>query len=217
MFREDLERQSVAGFLDLAANDPHAIMEVPFWAWKEHHAAVTKLTHEHRKEEGVKFAWPLLRDVLPLCRCVFGGNSLEIAPRFQRIDVIPAFTGAKRRIYMTATLADDGILVSHFQADAGEIADPIRPKGAGDIGDRMILAPQEINPAITVDEVKSLAAEIAKTRNVVVIVPSTKRAEYWTDVARQILKRQNIGKGVESLKRGHVGLYVPKTPKARKV
>jgi hypothetical protein len=64
---------------------------------------------------------------------VFGGTGLEIAPRFLPVDAIPAFTAARRRIYMTATLADDGILVSHFQANADEIADPIRPKGAGNM------------------------------------------------------------------------------------
>ena len=34
---------------------------------------------------------------------------------------------------MTATLADDTILVSHFQADAAEVAKPIRPKGGGEL------------------------------------------------------------------------------------
>src|SRR5690606_26259944 len=131
----------------------------------------------------LEWAWPLLNECIPLCTCLFGGGKLEIAPRFVPIDRIPAFATAQRRIYMTATLADDTILVSHFQADAAEVSKPIRPKGGGDIGDRMILAPQEINPELTVEEIKSLASKIADDLNVVVIVPSKNRAAFWEDVA----------------------------------
>jgi hypothetical protein len=189
IFRDELERQSPVGVLDLEAEDPQSIMLVPFWAWNGHQKQIVKLLHEHRKDEDIKWSWPLLSDVIPLCQCVFGGGKLEISPRFLPIDAIPAFTGAARRIYMTATLADDGILISHFQADANEVTKPIKPQGGGDIGDRMILAPQEINPDITVDQIKNLAAKIAKKRNVAVIVPSAKRAEYWKDVANQTLDR----------------------------
>lgn len=120
MFRNELGRQSMAGLLDLEAGDPYAVAGVPYWAWKNHIDQVTQLVHTHRNDEGVKFAWPLLHDVIPLCHCVFGGSGIEIAPRFLPIDVIPAFTKAKRRIYMTATLADDGILVTHFQANGDD-------------------------------------------------------------------------------------------------
>ena len=80
---------------------------------------------------------------------------------------------------MTATLADDGILVTRLQANPNSIADPIKPKGAGEISDRMIIAPHELNDAITDDDVKALVVGVAKTRNVTVIVPSEKRADYW--------------------------------------
>jgi len=208
LFRDELQQQSPPGVLDVEAQDPHSIMLVPFWAWKDRQTEVVKLLHAHREDDAVKWPWPLLQEVLPLCQCIFGGGRLEIAPRLLPIDTIPAFTGAARRIYMTATLADDGVLISHFQADPNEVTDPIRPKGGGDIGDRMILAPQEVNPDITVGEIKALAAEIAETRNVAVIVPSAKRAEYWADVADQTLDRNNIGDGVEKMKVGHVGLSV---------
>lgn len=208
IFREDLRHQSPTGLLEIDSGDPNGIMAVPFWAWKDRQEEVLKLFHDNRNDEHIKFAWPLIKDVFHLCQCVFGGKELEIAPRFLPIDIIPAFTRARRRIYMTATLADDGILVSHFQADPAEIADTIRPKGAGDIGDRMILAPQEINPALAVDEIKAFVDFYAKYVNVAVIVPSSKRAAYWGDVAAQTLTQANIGDGVERLKAGHVGLSV---------
>jgi hypothetical protein len=109
---------------------------------------------------------------------------------------------------MTATLADDGILVSHFNADPVSASDPIRPKGVGDMGDRLILAPQEINPQITTLDVNAIASQIAKARNVVVIVPSFKAAAFWKDVAANTLDKTTIAGGLEKLKAGHVGLVV---------
>lgn len=208
LFEDDLGHQSPSMLLDVKAEDPTAIMNVPFWAWKDKQKKVTEILHPHRHDDNLKWPWPLVRDVLPLCQVAFGGGTVEIAPRFLPIDNIPAFTEAERRIYMTATLADDGILVSHFQANPNDIRHPIRPKSGGDIGDRMILAPQEINPKITVDEIKKLAAKKAKGINVSVIVPSNERAKYWADVADQTLTAENIEKGIEKLRTGHVGLTV---------
>ncbi|HEJ4097629.1 TPA: hypothetical protein SMN04_004094, partial [Pseudomonas aeruginosa] len=208
LFEEDLKTQSPSGLLDVKAQDASVVMTVPYWAWQDHEDEVLALLHAHRSSKELEWNWPLLSDSIPLCTCVFGGGRLEIAPRFVPIDRIPAFDSAKRRIYMTATLADDTILVNHFKADAAEVAQPIRPKGGGDIGDRMILAPQEINPDYTVEQIKELVSEIAEDLNVVVIVPSKPRAEFWGDVAAQTLDKDSIQNGVEKLKDGHVGLTV---------
>ena len=208
LFEEDLDQQSSSTLLDVKDNDPTAVMLVPFWAWVNKQKQAVGVLHPHRNDEDLKWPWPLMKDVLPLCQIAFGGGSLEIAPRFLPIDIIPAFTEAARRIYMTATLADDGILVSHFQADPAHILNPIRPKSGGDIGDRMILAPQEINPEITVDEIKALSAKKAETVNVCVIVPSHERAKYWSDIADQTLTADNIAVGTEKLREGHVGVTV---------
>lgn len=208
LFEEDLKTQSPSGLLDVKAQDASVVMTVPYWAWQDHEDEVLTLLHAHRSSKELEWNWPLLSDSIPLCTCIFGGGRLEIAPRFVPIDRIPAFDSAKRRIYMTATLADDTILVNHFKADAKEVAQPIRPKGGGDIGDRMILAPQEINPDYSVEQIKELVSEIAEDLNVVVIVPSKPRAEFWNDVADQILDKDSIENGVEKLKDGHVGLTV---------
>jgi len=138
----------------------------------------------------------------------FFPTRLEIKPRFLPIDTIASFSGASRRIYMTATLADDGVLVSHLQANPELIKNPVIPQGGGDIGDRMIIAPQEINTAITNEEIKALVAHLSKTRNVAVIVPSHARAEYWSEVSDQVLDSKNLTDGVEKMRSGHVGLTV---------
>lgn len=208
LFEEDLKAQSPAGLLDVKAHDPSVVMTLPYWTWQARQDDVIGLLHAQRTSKELEWSWPLLNECIPQCVCVFGGGRLEIAPRFLPIDRIPAFDSAQRRIYMTATLADDTILVSHFHANAAEVVKPIRPKGGGDIGDRMILAPQEINPDYTVEEIREFVSSIAKDRNVVVIVPSKQRVEFWKDVANQVLDKDSIHEGVDRLKAGHVGLTV---------
>lgn len=208
IFENGLKTQSSTNLLDLKANDPSAVMAVPYWEWQLHQDEVIALLHKYKNTKELEWNWPLIKDCIPLCSCIFGGSHLEIAPHFVPIECIPSFSDAKRRIYMTATLADDTILVSNFKADVAEVVQPIRPKGGGDIGDRMILAPQEINPIYSLDELKSLILDFATHLNVVVIVPSHKRMQFWSDVAHQTLDKNNIHEGVERLKKGHVGLTV---------
>ena len=208
LFEEDLKAQSPTGLLDIQAKEQNIVMMVPYWAWQAKRDEVTTFLHAERKSVELEWSWPLLSDCLSLCTCIFGGNTLEITPHFIPIERIPSFSAAQRRIHMTATLADDTILVSHFRADPAEVVKPIRPKGGGDIGDRMILAPQEINPDFSLEEIRDLVAKLAEEVNVVVIVPSTERAKFWKDVAKQILDKNSIQQGVDRLKKGYVGLTV---------
>ncbi|MFN4330053.1 MAG: helicase C-terminal domain-containing protein [Limnobacter sp.] len=208
LFENDLDHQSPTGLLDLRAKDSSIVMAVPYWSWQSRQKEVIALLHAQRTSSELEWSWPLLDECIPFCSCLFSGGKVEISPYFIPTDRIPSFAHARRRIYMTATLADDSILVGHFGADANEVNKPIRPKGGGDIGDRMILAPQEINPDFEIEDIRELISAIAKKLNVVVIVPSKERTRFWKDIANQILDKDNIQEGVQRLKKGLVGLTV---------
>ena len=78
----------------------------------------------------------------------------------------------------------------------------------------MILVPQEINTGLSDDEIKEFVARFCETENVVVIVPSGPRAEYWSDVASvgMILTADNIDEGVNTLRtsKGNLAVLVNK-------
>lgn len=205
---EDLKGYNPARFLDVEAGDPRAYMEVPFWSWDAHQNEILKALHESRADDDLQFTYPLLREVLPQCRCVIGGQNLEIEPYFPATDLIQSFRRAKRRIYMTATLADDSVISTHFGADPKKIAKPIVPTSSQSMGERMILMPQELNPDLTIAEVRTLLVDLAKKVNVVVIVPSALAAEGWGDDADQVLVGEAVVDGIENLRNGHVGLTV---------
>ena len=139
MFEQNLIQQNEYEKRSIETRGYGSFLQVPFWAWKDKASEVLKLFFEHKKEEGLDFSLPLIGGVLDLCRCLIATEGIHISPHCVPIDQIPSFNEAARRIYMTATLANDGILVSHFGADPTLIADPIKPSGVGVIGDRIIL------------------------------------------------------------------------------
>jgi len=213
LFRESIKQQSEVGLIELENGDPKANQMVPFWSWIDYKSDVIRLLHREKDNDGddyksLKFGWPLIKNNIDLCNCVIGSDFIEISPKFLPIHTIPSFQQAKRRIFMSATIADDSVLVSHFNIDPESINEAITPNSPNDIGERMIVVPQELNPAITDDELKVFYKNLSKTQNVVVIVPSYYRAEYWKDAADDILKSENLNNGVSRLKNGHVGLVV---------
>lgn len=208
-FTDVLDQQSQNALMDLSAGRRHALVPIPYWAWRDRQRRVLEILHPISNTKPHHFHWPLIADVLPLCRAVFTADGLEIAPTHLPIDILTGFAEAQRRVYLTATLADDGILVSDFAADAETIASPVAPANAGDIGDRLIVIPQEIVPDATEEQVRQLVAELAATQNVAVIVPSGPRAAAWSSYDPIVLDKDSIKAGVERLRSGeHVGLVV---------
>ncbi len=208
IIRESLSEQSSSKVLEIEAHDPVAQMRVPFWKWQKEADTIAKILYDYREDSELKFVWPLIKESIRLCQCNVGGGFLEISPTLLPIEMIPAFRAAKRRIYMSATISDETVFVADLQADENAIQNLIVPKTADDLGDRMILFPQAVNPKISDDELRDFFKEASKKYNVVVLVPSKKRAEFWAGKADLILDHDNIHTGVEKLNSGHVGLVV---------
>lgn len=200
LFDDDLNEQSPNGLLNLKERHQEAIQEIPFWAWQDKQERVLSILHPISEIEALKWGWPLVVDSLPLCTAVVTSDAFEIYPPFHPTEMLLGFARAKRRVYLTATLADDSVLVRHFGAAPESVSRPISPSSAGDIGDRMILVPQQLVPSATDEEVRDLVLDLAEKQNVVVIVPSRGRAEWWRAYAAQVLDRENIDQGIEQLR-----------------
>ena len=204
----EMKKQDYSKYLDIKGSDRRATMEVPYWTWIDQQEEITEILHNHKNDDQLKFTYPLLGSILAQCRCMINGQKLEIEPVYPPTDLVRAFSRAKRRIYMTATLGDDSVLVTHFKANPDMLSRSIVPKSSQSMGERMILLPQELNPEIDNNQIRGMLTEVAKRENVVVIVPSKPAAKYWEGVADQILVGQNVIEGVERLRTEHVGLTV---------
>jgi hypothetical protein len=210
MFDDDLRQQGLNALLDIREGDPTATpLRVPFWSWHDKREQVLHALRPHRADGVFEWSWPLIADILPWCQATVGTETIEITPLCPPIEKLPSFAEADRRIYLTATLADDSVLVTHFGANADSVAASIVPDSAADLGDRLIIAPQELNPAITHPEVRATARALANEHNVVVLVPSYRQAGLWSAEADGTVSTSaDITAVVERLKAGHVGLIV---------
>lgn len=206
LFDSELAAQSEPALRDIRENDLSAVLPVPFWAWADKQKAVLEILHPHRKDDELKFVWPLISEALPLCRVAVSASGVEIAPPCPPIEMIPSFARARRRIYLTATLADDSILVTHFGADPDLVRKPVTPHSADDLGDRMILTPSQTFPGLEEEKVRDFLHEQSETCNVVVIVPSRARAHLWGAAADAIHDAKTLQSGLAALREGHVGL-----------
>ncbi|HRC12389.1 MAG TPA: helicase C-terminal domain-containing protein [Dermatophilaceae bacterium] len=209
LFQTDLEAQGASTLLDIMDGDRSAVMRIPFWAWQNKSNGVLKVLHPLRGTPLLEWQWPLIRDHLPLCEATLTSSGLEIAPPLPPVQKFPSFTDARRRIYMTATLANDSSLVTHFAADATTVAEAIVPDSAADLGDRLVLVPQELVPDLSDGDLRTAVASIAITDNVVVLVPSWARAQEWAEVANETVSdSREIAAAVGRLQHGVVGLVV---------
>ncbi|UZD74108.1 DEAD/DEAH box helicase family protein [Bacillus siamensis] len=214
IFSDSIKQQSESRYLDIKEGDKNTQQLIPFWEWHKNYSRILELLHEKRNDnsEGNKslfFNWPLLKDNLELAECIITGQEFIINLDFTPIDVIPSFDQCPHRIFMSATIDDDSILVSHFNIDSTKIENCITPGNANDIGERMILIPQELNPKITEDELKQYYKYLSNKVNVIILVPSTYRSRYWNDVADVTVSSQDeMLSTVEKLKKQHVGLVV---------
>ncbi|MFF4924243.1 DEAD/DEAH box helicase [Kitasatospora sp. NPDC001261] len=220
LFATDLEQQSPKAWADVRAQDFTAVVRIPFWSWQARQSEVMAALHPHAGDDGIKFEWPLIADVLPLCAATVTSRGVELRPPCLPIAMIPAFDKAARRVYLTATLADDSILVTDLDADPKLVQRPVTPGSASDLGDRMILAPVALNRSLDDEAVRVLARQLADGDrdgdgipdappvNVVVLVPSTRASAAWAPYADRVHHVRDLEAGVAELKAGHVGLVV---------
>ena len=211
LFETDLRSQSYSTFIELQSNAIGAILRVPISGWAERQSNVIQLLqrlHLDEDDSTLQFSWPFLKDILPACQAIFSSESFEIHPLCPPTNNIVSLESADRRMYLTATLPDDSVLITHFGVSTEAAVKPISPSSAADIGDRLILSVRELDGSISDETIRQIVADLAKKYNVVVLVPSFRRASNWRDKAEHIVGADEIEDVVESLKRQHVGLVV---------
>ncbi len=214
IFKDTIKHQSESRLLELEDGDRGVQQLIPFWDWQEKIADVTKLLHARREDNSENnsslfYNWALIKDNLSLSDCIISSEEIVINLDFLPVEVIPSFNECPRRIFMSATIEDDTVLVSHFNIESTSVEAAITPKKANDIGERLIVIPQEINPEITDNELKGYFKSLSGNKNVVVLVPSEYRSRFWDDVADVVVKEQrDLIRTTQRLKDGHVGLVV---------
>lgn len=207
LFASELEQQGVGTFADLENGKRDAMLPVPYWAWTAKESEVAGVLSAHADKKSIKFAWPLLRDRLKYCQCIFTGAAVEIEAPVAPLDDFGSYARAKHRIFMSATVTDDSFLVKGLQLSPATISAPLVYEKETWSGEKMLLIPSMMHEAL--DRAKMVAwlapvhAELKF--GIVALVPSFARTKDWGAYGSKVLDAKNVSDAVTALKKGQFG------------
>jgi len=196
IFRQSFKEIDKLGtFDDVLSGSEFAVLEIPYWEWLNHIDTV----REKLRHKSDDFAWPLLRDHLKVCHAFISKDSFSISPIQPMVDLFPTFEEAPRRIYMSATISDDSDIVSTFNAKIQSENTRLKSRSLAGISERMILMP-DLMPFKTTDVITKILEWTTQRFSSVILVPSSKKAEKWAEVATIASKPTDIEEFVRLLK-----------------
>lgn len=182
--------------------DAAACLEVPFWIWASILGEIREVLEDHGNVAPYVFVWGYLRDQLRWCRCVISGRGIEIFLDVPAVHLARPYNEAGHRVYMSATLSDDSSLVRELGCSAAAASTPILPPSDGGIGERMVLAPSLIDPALDRAQVMEWSKNLSKQVRVAVLSSSEKLAREWEAVGATVELGSKVGETVAALRTG---------------
>ncbi len=205
LFKNDLREQGAGTFADLCNGNYDAFLTVPYWSWIDHCDEVTNILSKHNKLNEIKFAWPLVRNLIENCLCIVSGESLEILPHSPPLQSFGSYFNATHRIFMSATVTDDSFLVRGLGLKRMTIEKPLTFPDEKWCGEKMLILPSLLDASLTREKIVTGIAEPAtpeRAYGVVGLAPSFKKAELWGNNGAEIAITDSILACVEALKSG---------------
>lgn len=191
---------------DIENNDQPSLFEVPHWIWSDVAEEARSQLHKYSDTEDFRFNWPLIEETLKVCRCVIARDRAEISAEILPIEIIKPYHLSDHRLFMSATLADDSLLVKEMGISIEAATKPIMPPSDQGLGERMILAPALIDPSLDRDYLIALCGSLASRHNVVVLTSSESAGRDWESAGAQVFIKDRVSDAVKELKNTTSGL-----------
>jgi replicative superfamily II helicase len=206
LFAEELERQGLGTYADITNGKRDALLPIPYWAWIFHEGEVASILSANAERDSIKFAWPLLKDMLGHCSGMISGTSIEIEPYIAPLSAFGSYWKAQHRIFMSATVTDDAFLVKGLQIAPETIVKPLSYPKETWSGEKMVLLPSLINEELDREAMVQRFGPPSDKRNVgiVALVPSFNRAKDWEAYGAILAKTETVFKLIDNLKKGVV-------------
>lgn len=204
LFKNELEQQGHGTYADICNNKHDAFLPVPYWCWIERESQVAGILSKYSDQKSIKFAWPLLKDILKYCKCVFSGRALEIEPYLPPLEAFGSYANAKHRIFMSATVTDDVFLIKGLRLKPETILNPLSYEAERWSGEKMVLLPSLIDENLSHEFlVRRFGSKRKRTLGVVVLVPSFLKAKPWGEAGALVGASGTVSDLIQSLRDGN--------------
>ena len=204
LFADNLEQQGVGTFADINNDKRDALLPVPYWAWIEREGEVAKILSTNAERKSIKFAWPLLKDILGYCQCVVSGVTIEIEPYIPPLIAFGSYAEALHRIFMSATVTDDAFLIKGLELKPETIVHPLTYSKESWSGEKMILLPSLIHEELDRECMVKIFAE-QKPKNqygIVVLATAFAKVKDWGSYGAVVADKKSVGKIIDDLRKG---------------
>ena len=204
LFATELEMQGIGTYADICSDKRDALLPIPYWAWISHEPEIANILSAHAGRDSIKFAWPLLKDMLAHCQAIISGAAIEIEPYIAPLSAFGSYWKAKHRIFMSATVTDDAFLVKGLQLAPETITKPLSYAKETWSGEKMVLLPSLIHADLNRERiVKGFAPPNPKRRyGFVALAPSFNRTKDWDSYGAIIANKDTVSDVIAGLKRG---------------
>lgn len=204
LFEADLEHQGVGTFADIQNDKRDAFLPVPYWAWKDRESEIARILAAATDRKPVKYAWPILKNMLAHCQCVVSGVALEIEPYIPPLDAFGSYWKASHRIFMSATVTDDAFLIKGLRLLPDVITNPLTYSKESWSGEKMVLLPSLIHEDLERGAmVKWLGTpKPGMAFGIVALVSSFSNSRDWESYGAIVAKKDTVTEIVGNLRRG---------------
>lgn len=201
---DDLEQQGLGTYADINNGKRDALLPVPYWAWIDRAAEVAKILSSNTERKSVKFAWPLLKNILDHCQCVVSGVAIEIEPYIPPLGDFGSYAEASHRIFMSATVTDDAFLIKGLQLKPETIVHPLTYPKESWSGEKMVLLPSLIHEELSRESIVKHYAEPNPRRRhgVVGLATAFARVNDWAAYGAIVADKDSVGTAIDGLRKG---------------
>lgn len=203
LFKDDLIEQGEGTFIDIENGEYSEFLPIPYWAWDDKKSYLLNILAKNKDLDGIKFVWPLIKDIIDSCRGFIDGTKIEISPYKIPISTFNSFYSAKNRILMSATTQNDAFFINGLDFEIDAVKNPLEDRDVLWSGEKMIIIPSLIDEECSRTEIIAFIGKLKVKFGIVAIVPSFEKGKVYESYGAKLIK-ENFFDEINNLKNGEI-------------
>lgn len=181
LFTDEISQQGEGTYQDILDDSNDEPNAIPYWAWYDKRNEITRLLSDSKEDKSVKFAWPLIKDQIGICRAFISSKKIEISPECIPIKSFGIFNNADHRILMSATTQEDTLFIKGMGLSIEGISNPLIDPNYLWSGEKMIIIPSMVCRSTSVEKIEELLLTSSHPKyGLAILVPSFEKAKKYT-------------------------------------